>query len=125
MRRIAVMNQKGGVGKTTTTANLAAGLALKGRRVLLIDLDPQAHLTIHYGLEPADAEVGAYEVLVQSAAVGSAIKSVRPNVGLIPAHTDLVAAESELVSIVGREMILRDALAKVDDDFDFMLIAAS
>ncbi len=122
MRRIAIMNQKGGVGKTTTTTNLAAALALKGQRVLLIDLDPQAHLTIHYGVEPADVEVGAYELLVQSALVETAIRTIRKNVSLIAAHTDLVAAESELVSIVGREMILRDALAKVDDDFDFMLI---
>lgn len=122
MRTIAVLNQKGGVGKTTTAVNTAAALAAMGSRVLAIDLDPQAHLTIHLGLEPQTIEAGSYKVLTQSAAVGNEILMTRLNLWLLPANIDLVGAETELVSVVGREIILREALEDVADKFDFCLI---
>ncbi|HLB73283.1 MAG TPA: AAA family ATPase [Sedimentisphaerales bacterium] len=122
MRTIAILNQKGGVGKTTTVVNTAAALAAMGSRVLAIDLDPQAHLTIHLGLEPQTIEAGSYKVLTQSAAVGNEIMLTRLNLWILPANIDLVGAETELVSVVGREIILREALEEVADKFDFCLI---
>ena len=122
MRTIAVLNQKGGVGKTTTVANIAAALAAAGSRVVAIDLDPQAHLTIHLGLEPQIVEAGSYKVLTQSAQFEEQIMLVRPNLWLLPANINLVGAESELVSVVGRETILREALESSDDKFDYCLI---
>jgi chromosome partitioning protein len=122
MRRIAVTNQKGGVGKTTTVANLGAALAGRGKRLLLIDLDPQAHLTLNFGVEPAEHDTSIKEVLTDSAALADVAIEVRPNIHLVPSHTDLVAAEAELFGMVGREVILRDALTAVADDFDILLI---
>lgn len=122
MRTIAVLNQKGGVGKTTTVANTAAALAATGSRVVAIDLDPQAHLTIHLGLEPQIIEAGSYKVLTQSAQLEEQIMLVRPNLWLLPANINLVGAESELVSVVGRETILREALELNEDKFDYCLI---
>jgi len=122
MRIIAVLNQKGGVGKTTTVANTAAALAAAGSRVVAIDLDPQAHLTIHLGLEPQIVEAGSYKVMTQSARFEEQIMLVRPNLWLLPANINLVGAESELVSVVGRETILREALESSEDKFDYCLI---
>ena len=122
MRTIAVLNQKGGVGKTTTVANTAAALAEAGSRVVTIDLDPQAHLTIHLGLEPQVVEAGSYKVLTQSARFEEQIMLVRPNLWLLPANINLVGAESELVSVVGRETILREALESSADKFDYCII---
>jgi chromosome partitioning protein len=122
MRTIAVLNQKGGVGKTTTVANTAAALAANGSRVVAIDLDPQAHLTIHLGLEPQIVEAGSYKVLTQSAQFEEQIMLVRFNLWLLPANINLVGAESELVSVVGRETILREALESCKDKFDYCLI---
>jgi len=122
MRTIAVLNQKGGVGKTTTVANTAAALAATGSRVVAIDLDPQAHLTIHLGLEPQIVEAGSYKVLTQSAQIEEQIMLVRPNLWLLPANINLVGAESELVSVVGRETILREAIESSEDKFDYCLI---
>ncbi len=121
MRTIAVLNQKGGVGKTTTVANVAAALALNGQRVLVMDLDPQAHLTIHLGAD-RDAGGGAYDVLVRDVPLDEAVREVRPNLWLLGANIDLVGAESELVSVVGREIILREALEAVREQFDYVLI---
>ena len=122
MRKIAVLNQKGGVGKTTTVANVAAALADKGHRVMVIDLDPQAHLTIHLGSESDNESAGIYHVLTDRVPVADALRHVRTNLSLLAAGIDLVGAESELVSEVGREIILRQALEPVEDDFDFLLI---
>ncbi len=122
MRTIAVLNQKGGVGKTTTAVNIAAALAAAGSKVVVIDLDPQAHMTIHLGLEPQAIEAGSYKVLVQSARFEEQIMLVRPNLWILPANIDLVGAESELVSVVGREIILREALDGSGGKFDYCLI---
>lgn len=122
MRKIAVLNQKGGVGKTTTVANLAAALARAGAKVVVVDLDPQSHLTIHLGLEPDLVEAGSYKVLTQSAQFEKEIMLVRANLWLLAANINLVGAESELVSVVGRETILREAIRNVEDQFDYLII---
>ncbi len=122
MRRIAVLNQKGGVGKTTTSANTAAALAKQGARVAVLDFDPQAHLTIHYGLEPEIVEQGSYRVLTGGAKFEDELMMVRKNLWLLPANVNLVGAETELVTVVGRETILREAIAASEDKFDFLFI---
>jgi len=113
VRTVAVINQKGGVGKTTTVANLGAAVAASGRDVLLLDLDPQSHLTLHCGLEPGSAEVSIYDVLTAGADIRAAVKPVAQRLWLVPSEIDLAAAEMELVGVVGREQILRDRLAAV------------
>jgi len=110
MRRVAVINQKGGVGKTTTAVNVAAALARAGHRVLVIDLDPQAHLSLHLGLDPAAGRPGTYELLTGSTSIAKARVKVANNLWAVGASIDLAAAEVELVSVVGREVILRDLL---------------
>jgi len=122
MRTIAVLNQKGGVGKTTTVANAAAALAAMGSKVVAIDLDPQAHLTIHLGVEPQSITSGSYAVLTSQAKFEQEILLARLNLWLLPANIDLVGAESELVSVVGRETILREAIQPVQDKFDYCFI---
>lgn len=124
MRIIALMNQKGGVGKTTTTANLGAALAEMGKRVCLIDLDPQSHLTINYGIEPTGDFVSLYHVLTEERSILEAIQKIDDRMAIIPASIDLAAAEIELVSTIGREMILKKRLedAATAMDFDFLLI---
>nr|MBC8217166.1 AAA family ATPase [Planctomycetota bacterium] len=96
--------------------------AAMGSKVLAIDLDPQAHLTIHLGLEPQTVQAGSYKVLTQSAGVGREILLTRLNLWLLPANINLVGAETELVSVVGRETILREALEEIEDKFDYCLI---
>ncbi len=122
MRVIAIANQKGGVGKTTTTANLAAALALAGREVLLIDVDPQAHLTSFLGLDPRSVPHSSYEVLTENMPLIQAASQVRPHLWMLPASMDLAAAEQELVSIVGRETLLRDAIDHCSHRFDYIFI---
>lgn len=121
------MNQKGGVGKTTTTVNLAAALAEAGRRTLVIDLDPQAHATLHLGLDPDALDISVYDLLhdpalADRAGPAAAISHVRPNLALIPAETDLAAIETELAGAADRTARLRAALATVRDRFDFILL---
>lgn len=122
LRTIAVLNQKGGVGKTTTVANLSAALAMSGRRVIAMDMDPQSHLTIHLGATPEELGHGSYDVLTQSADFSESLLSVRDNLWLMGANIDLVGAESELVSVVGRETILREAIDPIRGDYDYLII---
>ncbi|MFO0801794.1 MAG: ParA family protein [Gemmataceae bacterium] len=121
MRRIAVINQKGGVGKTTTTVNLAAALAGAGQRVCVIDLDPQAHASTHLGIEPDGTIPSIYDVLVSNKPIADVRKQVAPNLWLVPSDINLAAAEVELAGVVGREVILREALAQDAGDFDFLI----
>jgi len=121
VRKIAVLNQKGGVGKTTTVVNTAAAMAMKGFRVLVIDLDPQAHLTIHLGVDAEAGHPGIYDLLTQGMSAAEAMTQVRENLWLMGAGIDLVGAEAELVNEVGREIILKQALDTVADQFDFVL----
>jgi chromosome partitioning protein len=122
MRRIAVINQKGGVGKTTTTANLGAALARAGRRVLLIDLDPQAHLSLHFGMETSDDQPSMYDVLTSTMPIAQVAVPAGENVTLVPSDIDLAGVEAELISVMGREVVLREAVEAADGDHDVMLI---
>ncbi len=123
MRKIAIINQKGGVGKTTSTANIGAALGKAGKRVLLIDLDPQAHLSLHFGVEvEEEGQRSIYDVLTAKASIGNVSMQVDEHVTLVPADIDLAGAETELISVPGREMILREAVNAVADQFDVMLI---
>lgn len=126
MKVVAVINQKGGVGKTTTTMNLAAAIGESGRRVLLIDLDPQGNLTAHAGCEPGENDKTIYDVLTGGATVAAAMRALdEPNLSCVPANIDLSAAELELAGEVGRELILRDALSTLageDSGIDLVLI---
>ncbi|MGH7176637.1 MAG: ParA family protein, partial [Tepidisphaeraceae bacterium] len=122
MRIIALMNQKGGVGKTTTTVNLGAALAEMGRRVCLIDLDPQAHLTINYGLEPSNDNVSIYNVLTEDRSLLEAVQQVGENIAVVPSSIDLAGAEIELVNIIGRETLLKRRLDAMTEAFDFVLL---
>ncbi len=111
MRRIAIINQKGGVGKTTTTVNLGAALALQGRRVLVIDMDAQANLSLALNVEAASNTPTSYTVLIGETPIAAAVRPTAvPNLFLVPANIDLSGAELELASAIGREFLLRDAL---------------
>ena len=122
MRSIAITNQKGGVGKTTTSASLGSALAQMGQRVCLVDLDPQANLTMHLGVEPGQSKASVYELLGGSATLDESVLTVRGNLDLVPAEIDLAGAEVELVGVVGREKLLRDALFSAQDRYDVLLI---
>jgi len=122
MRRIAIINQKGGVGKTTTAVNLAAALARLGQRVCVLDLDPQAHATTHLGLEPDGQAPSMYDVLVSNRPLVEVRRQVADKLWLAGSDINLAAAEVELVGVVGREVILRDLLAPGEDQFDFLLM---
>jgi len=122
MRIIALMNQKGGVGKTTTTVNLGAALAERGKRVCLVDLDPQSHLTINYGVEPSPDITSLYNVLVEERGFLEAVHQVSDNIALVPSSIDLAAAEIELVTVLGREMLLKKRIEAAAHDFDYILL---
>ena len=119
----AVVNQKGGVGKTTTTYNLGSGLQRLGRRVLLIDLDPQAALTTYAGIYLPNVTTGIYQLLLDDSVDPPAVIRETPSgVHVLPANIDLAAAEIELVSMISREQVLKDVLAKLTGRYDHILI---
>ena len=122
MRTIAIMNQKGGVGKTTTVVNLGAALAETGLRVGLIDLDPQAHATLHLGIDPHPKQSSIYDVLVGNVPLSQIHQQVSENLWVVPSRVDLAAAEVKLAGMTGCETILRDKLEEDSQPLDYLLI---
>lgn len=122
MAIITFVNQKGGVGKTTSCLNVGAGLSLQGKRVLLIDTDPQGNLTISAGVKLKDGEPTVYEVLKGSADINEVIQKPGGGYDLLPADIMLSGADIELASVPGREMILKEAIAQLRTAYDYILI---
>ena len=120
---VAIFNQKGGVGKTTTAVNLTAGLGLLGKRVLIVDIDPQGNTTSGFGINKQKSTVTSYEVLVETAPISQAvIKTEYKNVDIIPSKSDLAGAEIELADAERRESRLRSALLQLREQYDYIFI---
>ncbi len=120
---ITIANQKGGVGKTTTAVNLSSCLAVAEKRTLLIDIDPQANATSGLGIDPRQLDRSTYDVLVNQEKIERIIQTTRvPNLDIVPAHINLVGAEVELIQVIAREKILREALKQVKANYDYVFI---
>ncbi len=120
---IAVANQKGGVGKTTTTVNLGAGVATLGNKVLLIDIDPQSNCTSGLGINPRQLPYSSYDVLINGRDISNSIhKTMIDTLDILPSNVDLAGAEIELVSAIARETRLKNAIEKIKDNYDYIFI---
>lgn len=122
-KKIAIVNQKGGVGKSTTAVNLGAGLAEKNNKVLIIDIDPQGNASSGLGIEKSKVEYTVYDLLIESEpALKAVLKTDNDNLDIIPANIELAGAEIELVSIMSRESRLKKSLVKITDKYDYIII---
>lgn len=122
-RIIAIANQKGGVGKTTTAINLSASLASSGKKVLALDIDPQGNMTSGLGVDKNEAEKTVYDLIIGNAEVGECVcKNVLENLDVLPSNINLSAAEIELIGVENKEYILKNEVEKIKDNYDFIVI---
>jgi len=121
-RVIAIANQKGGVGKTTSAINIGAGLIKFGKHVLLVDIDPQANLTIGMGVQPHELKATIYEVLKGERKANDVIVKRDNRIDVLPSSIDLAGADLELSGVAGRELLLKEALVDITQDYDYILV---